>query len=124
MILNRTGSDYEHHLFRILQKLRQNCKNFFSPASCLFGFLFIKLKVPRKIRKNDLDGIDDVLRALGSSISYSFASFAEGDILESGTKICKTAAIFGNNVNDYNSKLDLIYGQNYVSHFWIETHRI
>lgn len=109
MIANRTGFNYEDHLFRFLQKLRLYRKIFFLPVSRPLSFLFIKLKVRREVRKNALDAIDNVLQALSFGVSYSFVTSTEGDILEFGAQTGEKATILRNNVNYYNSKLDLAY---------------
>ena len=107
MIANRPGFNYEDHPFRFPRKLRLYRKIIFLLVFRPLRFLFINLKVRSEVRKNALDAIDDVLQAL--SFGVSFSSFTGGVVLEFEAQTGEKTTILRNNVNYYNSKLDLAY---------------
>ena len=65
----------------------------------------------REVRKNSLDGIDNVLLALSSGDLYSFASFTDGDILDFGAQTSRTSATLAHNIKIYNKNLGRIFGR-------------
>jgi O-methyltransferase len=110
MIVNQKGFEYKYLKFRIMRKLRRYRQIIFLPISRPLSFFLIKFKVRKEIRKNGLDGFNDVLEDLCSGVLYSYASFVEGDILEFGTQSGRTASILANSVGQFNSKLGPIFG--------------
>jgi hypothetical protein len=68
MIVNQKGFEYKYLKFRIMRKLRRYRQTIFLPISRPLSFFLIKLKVRKEIRKNGLDGFNDVLEDLCSGV--------------------------------------------------------